>query len=509
MKSVDDKKKKTNDVKASKKDEGVKVKEIKVTTVDEYYEDDKKLIVIISIAVLIIIAVIVCLLVGCQKQEQDEPNKPNDDVVIPVDDNEDDTGNEQEIVVKKVTTKTTKKDNVVKDETKYFSVMFDFGDIGVKYLQLEEDSIVSPYVPKGYSSCEYFMDEDLTIPYNFKKRLDKDSKIYGVCKVDKYSVEYDFSTSNITEYSVDMGEVNLVDAISVEGKVFLGWYLDQEYTNEVTTLSKNIISYAKNNVIKLYARFDTLSINYYDNDNTLVYKENYDGNNTINENISGSVCVDGTFLGWTDKKDSKVIKYNKGQSIGKIRNDLDLYPVCGSATVVYTSEGNEVTLGYTDEDLEEYNLPKPSEVGLETPKYVIPVDTKTSTSKVVVPDEAIEVLEGEIKLGDAISKAGEGYIPQVGDNVEEHNKVFVGWKEKEEITDTTENDNLDTLVGEDNILPDDYVPEKENTELEAIWREQTEEEIESEIYDKTEEIIDEPNEDIEVISDGEIEIVVG
>lgn len=510
-------------------DEGVRVKEIKVTTVDDFYEedDDKKLIVIIAIAILIIMATIVGLLVGCEKKEEEEPKKPVDDVVIPVDDDTTDKEDkkEEKETVKKVTVKTeSKEDEVVEPKTKYYSVKFLLENETFKYLEVEENSLVSPFVPKGYTTCEYFTTGDFDKEFNFKNRVNDDTVIYTVCKVDKYTIEYDVETDNPSEYNAELGSIALLDAVSLETQLpFLGWYLDPDYTTEeVTELSVDLLKYAdENKIIRLYARFDLLEITYLDNEGVELGKDNYWPLQTTvreNSNFTTSVCGNDKLLGWTSTKESKVINYKPLEKFNELRDHLDLYPVCGTATVIYTSEDASVSMGYTNEDLADYDLPQPSDVELDTPTYVIPVEEETETSKKVVPDEAIEILENEIKLQDAIDKAGINYTPEVGDNVEEHNKVFVGWVEKEELppveeesTSTLEDPTLvesesqlnkDEIVGEENVipeievLPEDYVPTKENTELEAIWREQTEEELESGIYDIVEEdVLEEETED--------------
>ncbi|MGM9877456.1 MAG: hypothetical protein ACI33S_02290 [Bacilli bacterium] len=478
-------------------DEGVRVKEIKVTTIDDDFleeDEDKKLIVVIAIAILIIMATIVGLLVGCEKKELEEPEKPNDDVVLPIEDNTTDEEETKE-TVKKVTVKTEDKEEPT-TTINYYSVKFMLMDGTFKYLEVEENSLISKFVPTGYNYCTYYSDKELTSEFNFKNRINEDTIIYTVCTADNYTIEYNVDTTNPTLYNSSLGTIVLDEAISLEQLPFLGWYLDSEFTSEeVSELSTKLLEYAdENKVIKLYAKFGALNISYYNQDEEIILTEEYYGSYTINEEIRG-VCSESNFLGWSTNKDSKVISYKGGESVNKLREDLNLYPVCGSATVIYTSEGNSVSVGYTTEELIEYNLPQPSDLEIDTPTYVIPVDEVTENSKKVVPDEAIEILENEIRLQDAKDKAGSNYIPEVGDYVEEHNKVFVGWVEKEETLEGIIDDNVieDGVVTEEpiipdiEVLPDDYVPEdNKTTELEAIWREQTEEELLSGEYDSEE-----------------------
>ena len=118
----------------------------------------------------------------------------------------------------------------------------------------------------------------------------------------------------------------------------------------------------------------------------------------------------------------------------------------------------------TTEDLGDYNLPTPDEVGIKAPTYFVKVDKTNPNAKEVVPDEVKEALEGQIRLADAKAKAGENETIEVGDSVEELEKVFDGWQTKE-----TDEEGNETLVDVD----ENYKPE-DNTdnELVAKWKEQ-------------------------------------
>ena len=86
----------------------------------------------------------------------------------------------------------------------------------------------------------------------------------------------------------------------------------------------------------------------------------------------------------------------------------------------------------------------------------------------VIPDEALEVIENQIKLSEAKKKAGSNTEILVGDNVEEKEKVFDGWVTKEENPEEPENPII-TPVDEN------YKPtEDSENKLEAVWKEQEE-----------------------------------
>ena len=511
---------------------GVRVKEIKVTTIDDDFDEDedKKLIVVIAIAILIIMATVLGLLIGCDRKEVDDPLKVDEDIVEPVEEDEE----EEEVVVEEETIK--KVTSVVKDEEQdeeivpdilNYSVKFLFSDNTLKYLEVEEDSIVTPYVPVGYSYCNYYIDKELTKEYNFKNRVNEDTVIYTVCKADNYTIEYNVSTDNATIYNAQMGKVVLNDATVENGLVFLGWYLDVELTKEVSELTSDIIKYAdENKIIKLYARFDELNVTYFDNLGNELSSQSYSGKEDIvYEPANQNVCANGKLLGWSNEKESKVINYALGSKLGALREDIDLYAVCGTATVVYSNDVSSVSMGYTNEDLKEYNLPKPSDISLDTPIYYVPVDEEIEGSKVIVPDEAIDLLENQIRLQDVKNSAASNYLPQVGDIIVEHNKVFIGWIIKEEEIESFEDiviedeiiestDPLDEVVSDDivipdiEVLPDDFVPtENETTNLEAVYREQTEEELISGIYDneELEQVIEDTSIEEELIEDTPLE----
>lgn len=465
------------------KDEGVVVKEVKLTTV-EYVEEeeDKRLIVIVAIAVLLIMAVIMGLLVGCTKEDK-KPTKPEPTPVVP-----EKPANEEANVKKPVRRVSAKAEEKPVEEEKInmYAVKFLFNNQTLKYMEVEEDSLVTPYVPSGYNACVYYEDDTFENEFNFKNRINKDTNIYTVCEVDNYTINYDTETDNVTEYNLGLGVVAL-DAPTVEMEVpFVSWYLDEDFTKPVKELNKDVIKYADSEkVINLYARFEDLGITYFDDNKE---KAAADTDNIIND-VRG-VCSEGALLGWNSDPVLRNVEYKFGEEV-ELHDNLNLYPVCGSAAVVYVSNDEEVTIAYTEEELEEYILPEPKEVGLEVPTYYVPVEEKTETSKKVVPNEAIDLLDNEITLDEANLNAGTDFEFAVGDNVEEHNKVFVGWTEKD---DTLLDPELDPeLEGEEEIevLPEDYVPKNNaETTLEAQYREQTPEELESGIYDMEEPVVE-------------------
>lgn len=453
--------------KVTKKSPAVKVVKIEDNFLDD--DNDNRVIIFVAIAILVIIGTIIGLLVGCEKKEDDkDPSKPKDNVVVPVDDDktkEDDKKGETttKTVIRKVTTKsndTTTKEN----EEKTYVVSFNLLDDDSIYTIEAKDGKVSPYLPYGYDSCKYYSDEKLTSEFDFTKTITENTNIYTSCSFTTYKIIYDRETTSPKEYTVKSGKVAL-SGVELETGFFEGWYTTPNFDGEkVDYLGRNLAKIANSdNEIYLYAKTaEKYEVRYHDRNGGvgLIFTFRSQKNNSITLMKYGT---SEELLGYTTSKDSKVIEYNVGEKV-TLTGDLDLYQVIGTAKVIYESEGELVTVGMTTEDLGDYNLPTPDEVGLEAPTYFVKVDKTNENAKEVVPDEVKEALEGQIRLSDAKAKAGENETIEVGDSVEELEKVFDGWQTKE-----TDEEGNETLVDVD----ENYKPE-DNTdnELVAKWKEQ-------------------------------------
>lgn len=468
------------------------VKEVKAVKVDDDFieeDNDKKLIVVIAIAILVILATIIGLLVGCEKQEE-EPEKPakDDEIVVPVqvgDDEED----EDEVVVKVSTNKSQEddEDDEVIVVVPTYDVMYYYGNGKTHHESVKEGSTASKYVPTGYNSCSYHVTEDFSEDYDFAK-VDKDTNIYMNCALMNYTVVYEEGLvhNNKTVFTVE-DEFELEDP-EVEN-IFIGWYLDNEFTNNVTSLNASLVKYADNaNTIYLYAKTeDNLTIALYNEKSELVSEQN-----VIKEDVEGytlpdaanlNVCVNSNFLGWTETEGSKYVDYKNKSSL-ELNKDYTLYAVCGDATIVYTSNGETVSVGYTNEELADagFKLPEPSNLEMETPTYFVPVDEATLTSKKVVSDDEVELGENEVYFSEVANNAINDYVPTVGDNVEVFEKEFIGWIEKTEETTTPE----EVVPGEEETTPS----EGETTPEEGIESETGTDGVETETPETEEEVVE-------------------
>ena len=453
--------------KVTKKSPAVKVVKIEDNFLDD--DNDNRVIIFVAIAILVIIGTIIGLLVGCEKKEDDkDPSKPKDNVVVPVDDDkikEDDKKEETttKTVIRKVTTKSN--DTTTKeDEEKTYVVSFNLLDDDSIYTVEAKDGKVSPYLPYGYDSCKYYSDEKLTSEFDFTKTITENTNIYTSCSFTTYKIIYDRETTSPKEYTVKSGKVALSRA-ELETGFFEGWYTTPDFSGDkVEYLGRNLAKIANSdNEIYLYAKTaEKYEVRYHDRNGGvgLIFTFRSQKNSSITLMKYGT---SEELLGYSTSKDSKVIEYNVGEKV-TLTGDLDLYQVIGTAKVIYESEGELVTVGMTTEDLGDYNLPTPDEVGLEAPTYFVKVDKTNENAKEVVPDEVKEALEGQIRLSDAKAKAGENETIEVGDSVEELEKVFDGWQTKE-----TDEEGNETLVDVD----ENYKPE-DNTdnELVAKWKEQ-------------------------------------
>lgn len=444
--------------KVTKKSPAVKVEE---KFIEE--ENDNRVIIFIAIAILVIIGTIIGLLVGCDKKsEEKDPVKPKDDIVVPDTKEEDKKEDKETTVIKKVTTKSNDKN----EET--YVVSFNLLDEDDVHTVEVKNGKVSPYVPNGYTSCKYYADENLTKEFDFTNKITSNTNIYTSCSIAVYTIIYDKDTNSQTEYDLKEGKVALSDA-NLEKGFFEGWYTTPDFSGDrVYYLSKDLTKIAnEQNEIHLYAKVaDSYSIRYHSKGGEVGITFTYYSQKEMPiriENYGGFAPEGMKKLGFATKPGSNVIEYQLNQMV-TLTGDLDLYAVFGTARVIYESEGEIVTVGMTSEELDNYNLPTPDEVGLKTPTYFVKVDKTNENAKEVVPDEIEELLDNQIKISDAKSKAGENETIEVGDSVEELEKVFDGWQTKE-----TDEEGNEILVDVD----DTYKPE-DNTdnELVAKWKEQ-------------------------------------
>lgn len=444
--------------KVTKKSPAVKVEE---KFIEE--ENDNRVIIFIAIAILVIIGTIIGLLVGCDKKsEEKDPVKPKDDIVVPDTKEEDKKEDKETTVIKKVTTKSNDKN----EET--YVVSFNLLDEDDVHTVEVKNGKVSPYVPNGYTSCKYYADENLTKEFDFTNKITSNTNIYTSCSIAVYTIIYDKDTNSQTEYDLKEGKVALSDA-NLEKGFFEGWYTTPDFSGDrVYYLSKDLTKIAnEQNEIRLYAKVaDSYSIRYHSKGGEVGITFTYYSQKEMPiriENYGGFAPEGMKKLGFATKPGSNVIEYQLNQMV-TLTGDLDLYAVFGTARVIYESEGETVTVGMTSEELDNYNLPTPDEVGLKTPTYFVKVDKTNENAKEVVPDEIEELLDNQIKISDAKSKAGENETIEVGDSVEELEKVFDGWQAKE-----TDEEGNEILVDVD----DTYKPE-DNTdnELVAKWKEQ-------------------------------------
>lgn len=437
-------------------------------------EEDKRVIVFIVIAVLVIIAIAICLLVGCDKKENNDDiiNTPNEidrkddeekkDIIVDYEEYDDD---EEETIVK---TTTSKK----------YEVTFKFNNETI-VKKVKKGQKVTKYSPKGYS-CKYYENKELTKEFNFDKKITSDKKIYMSCDEIEYKLIFDVETESKKTYHISDGNVKLdspTDKIIEENgitKVFSKWSLDKGTLVDITHIDENAIDYAnKKNEIHIYA--------FYTTDVKVTYVSNGVRNTSVIEagkkvTMKAGNCESENFLGWSVNND-KVINYKENQEVN-IYEDVTLYAVCASTIVEYISEEEKVEVAYTESDLEDYVAPTPEDLDMKIPTYYVPVKNETSTTKKVVSDNTLDMLENQIKQSDAAKKSAEGYTPEVDDIIEEIEKEFTGWEK--EVPSKVKGEEPKKEKIEEN-----YKPKKDTTEkLEATWKETIK--YEDEVIDNSE-----------------------
>lgn len=373
-------------------------------------------------------------------------------------------------------------------------------------------------------------DDDIVVPVtddDNKKEEKKDTeednkKVSKVVKTttkikEKYKIV--FVNANGDKYSLKITEGKKLKKYVPSGYENCDYYYDKNLTKEVNFKEKP----TSDTTIYLACELKKYIVNYYTEDGVEIKSETLIGTDTENYKVlDGSTLSndENEFFGWATSSGSKTITYKANQLID-IKNDLSLYAVLGSTTIVYKNEivgkteenndienkeqieleenteksnqnevknvdevltgdeivieesdlveetkeevVNEVEIAYTSEEIENYTLPEtPSEVGLDTPTYFVPSEEETETSKKIVSDEVEELQEKEIKLGDVEGNTPEWYVPKVDDNVEEKEYEFTGWTTKEENESTGEVENKP--------VDENYKPEKGKTnEIDANW----------------------------------------
>ncbi len=431
---------------------------------DDFLEEDsdKRVIVFLSIAILVIIGIIIGLLVGCKKEEQTE--EPGQEIKIPTTDGSKEDVVEETEEVETVTTTVVK--TTTKTETKKsYYVTFYYNDNMNSYrVKVEEGKTVNKFIPEGFNSCNYYNDSGSE--FNFNNKITSNTDVILDCSIEDYTIVYDVQTNNPTTYNVLDGEIALAD-YTVLNKIFDGWYSDAEFTNKVTSLNSGIASLADTNkVVHLYAKvIDSYSYKVYNDVGTQGAGDEVTekGQEITLPSKNDNVCtLGGNHLGWTTSLGNKTIEYGFSDVV-EMESDLSIYPVCGSAVVIYKSETETKEVGYTEEELDEYEVPTTDDLGLETPTYFVPVEEQTDTSKEVVENDRTYIADNQVKIEEVENKAAEGYTPSVGDNVEEYEKEFDKWT-------TEDTDTESETFGEQIEVPEDFTPPAdETTEVEAVW----------------------------------------
>lgn len=342
---------------------------------------------------------------------------------------------------------------------------------------IKVNDTVEKYVPLGYSSCKYYIDENNSIEYDFNEKVSSSKDIYMSCEEKVYTIKYSHLSNNKPEYKLSDGIVPLIDAET--DLIFNGWYTDKEYINKVTSLSEELLKYSNDEIINLYASFiPYYTVNYYNNSGEII-----DSAKVTKEQLNDYKLLDGSnlsyennkFLGWSTKKNSMKIDYFNNDSID-ISSDINLYAVFGSSIIIFTDNDKAIEArAITKEEADNFDLPTKEDLGLEVPTYFIPVDSISDTTKTIVPDDTETLFENEVKLSDVISSSLEDYNPKVGDKVEEIEKEL-NWSIDKKITDPITGEETVEKITDENEVKEIIRDNNDNgidTKLNTEWTEQS------------------------------------
>lgn len=452
------------------------VKKDKIEIDDDYIEDDdRRVIVFVALALLIIIATVIGLLVSHQKNEINKDIKePHRDYIVP----ELEVDDENKIVNNVVTPVSiiinNEGDNQENNINETYEITYHY--YGKTHV-IKVNDIVEKYVPLGYSSCKYYIDENNSIEYDFNEKVSSSKDIYMSCEEKVYTIKYSHLSNNKPEYKLSDGIVPLIDAET--DLIFNGWYTDKEYINKVTSLSEELLKYSNDEIINLYASFiPYYTVNYYNNSGEII-----DSAKVTKEQLNDYKLLDGSnlsyennkFLGWSTKKNSMKIDYFNNDSID-ISSDINLYAVFGSSIIIFTDNDKAIEArAITKEEADNFDLPTKEDLGLEVPTYFIPVDSISDKTKTIVPDDTETLFENEVKLSDVISSSLEDYNPKVGDKVEEIEKEL-NWSIDKKITDPITGEETVEKITDENEVKEIIKDNNDNgidTKLNTEWTEQS------------------------------------
>lgn len=452
------------------------VKKDKIEIDDDYIEDDdRRVIVFVALALLIIIATVIGLLVSHQKNEINKDVKePHRDYIVP----ELEVDDENKIVNNVVTPVSiiinNEEDNQENNINETYEITYHY--YGKTHV-IKVNDTVEKYVPLGYSSCKYYIDENNSIEYDFNEKVSSSKDIYMSCEEKVYTIKYSHLSNNKPEYKLSDGIVPLIDAET--DLIFNGWYTDKEYINKVTSLSEELLKYSNDEIINLYASFiPYYTVNYYNNSGEII-----DSAKVTKEQLNDYKLLDGSnlsyennkFLGWSTKKNSMKIDYFNNDSID-ISSDINLYAVFGSSIIIFTDNDKAIEArAITKEEADNFDLPTKEDLGLEVPTYFIPVDSISDKTKTIVPDDTETLFEDEVKLSDVISSSLEDYNPKVGDKVEEIEKEL-NWSIDKKITDPITGEETVEKITDENEVKEIIKDNNDNgidTKLNTEWTEQS------------------------------------
>lgn len=369
-------------------------------------EDDDKTQKIFGIilVLLVIISLVVLFIVGCDRKEPEENKKEPDKQEVIDDKKEDitlDTNTTNNNLVQKTNNETTE------EVANYYNVTYKFyelveteeGQVGklvkTSSKKVKEGNKVEFVTIPNYEDFTYYLDENFETIMG-SEVVTGDTTIYVTMKKTEVPVQLRYVIDENNSNTVELTDSVDLPKVTSTGAVILGWYLDDQFVAEVTNVDMSLTEFAVDNTVTIYAKVvESVKFSY-------VYggEEIFDETKTGEELTNGYEVLDTTTITDYIKEEinervlgystdgSQNITYTDGDIINDYSETVTLHVIVGSTTVTYISipEVEEITVGYSQEELENWEVPTPADLGLELPDEAIESEQTDKDTMLIVPE---------------------------------------------------------------------------------------------------------------------------
>lgn len=220
-----------------------------------------------------------------------------------------------------------------------YTITFDNNGYGNPIDKVKD--VIIPKLPtlteEGYIFKGWYLDKELITPAIENSVIKDDVILYAKWEQAKYTISFNNNGIGTKPNSIhDLIEVPELPILEQTGKIFIGWYYDQEFNNLVNIhdkLTKDILVYAKWEDSKY-----VLTIEFRNGQENIVRELKY---NEPIEKVSTPQKEGSVFVGWFIQSGNEVIEFSFTNAIMPA-NDLVIFAkYTGESTIVYSS--NNVT----------------------------------------------------------------------------------------------------------------------------------------------------------------------